>query len=335
MTYPTLTQSEFESVHLFRGVDHTAIEHLLEECFFHQLEAEETLIAPESDNTHVYVILSGILRIHLIAPTSPAIAHLTVGACVGEMSMIDNEEASAYVIANSRSRLLVIPRTTIWRMIAVSHYIARNLLYVLSRRVRSTNEIVTESIKRETLLEQYAMVDSLTSLYNRRWLDEYLVRMMLRCHRSQQYLSLILIDIDRFKQYNDTQGHLGGDCALSALAKMMSRHLRPGDAAARYGGEEMVVILPGADLAEGRNIAERLRLAVQNMVITMADGAGLPSITISLGLAIMSPGSDITPMQLLASADQALYQAKHEGRNRVCVSASCPPSPLVGEGVGG
>ncbi|MBF0159137.1 MAG: GGDEF domain-containing protein [Magnetococcales bacterium] len=320
MTYSTLTQPEFESIHLFRGVDHTAIEHLLEECFFHQLEPEETLIAPENDNTHVYAILSGVLRIHLISPNSPAIIRLTVGACVGEMSMIDNEAASAYVMAESHCRLLVIPRNTIWRMIAVSHYVARNLLYVLSRRVRATNEIVTESIKRETLLEQYAMVDSLTSLYNRRWLDEYLVRMMLRCHRNQQYLALILIDIDRFKQYNDTQGHLGGDCALSALAKMMTRHLRPGDAAARYGGEEMVVILPGSDLAEGQNVAERLRLAVQNMSISMTDGTALPSITISLGLSIMTPGSEITPMQLLSSADQALYQAKHEGRNRVCVA---------------
>src|SRR5690606_21484479 len=118
-----------------------------------------------------------------------------------------------------------------------------------------------------------------------------------------------------FKQYNDTHGHLAGDRALHTVARCLTRNLRPEDTITRYGGEELLAVLPDSDLEDARQVAERLRLAVRSTPVTHSSGEPLPSLTISLGIAQMQDGSD--PEALIRAADQALYRAKKAGRDRI------------------
>lgn len=126
---------------------------------------------------------------------------------------------------------------------------------------------------------------------------------------------MIMLDVDHFKRYNDTQGHSGGDCALRALGKAIADHIRPNDMAARYGGEEFAILLPDTSLEQAVSVAERLRQEVEKLPNQTPDEKPLPSITLSLGLSEMKAGDTLET--LIASADVALYRAKQGGRNRV------------------
>ena len=166
-------------------------------------------------------------------------------------------------------------------------------------------------------LLRLAVRDGLTGLYNHRRFQEALVEEIARCTRSDSKMSLLMIDVDHFKRLNDTMGHPAGDDVLRAIADHLTSALRTIDLCARYGGEEFAVILPGANPAEARVVAERIRATIES---TMNDVPGRPSVTISVGLASW-PGDGATGEALLGSADRALYAAKGAGRNRVAAAS--------------
>jgi diguanylate cyclase (GGDEF)-like protein/PAS domain S-box-containing protein len=160
--------------------------------------------------------------------------------------------------------------------------------------------------------------DSLTGLANRRCFDIQLVEEFRRAQRQDLPLALILLDVDDFKQFNDCHGHLAGDACLRRIAAAVEGVLcRPGDLAARYGGEELVVLLPATDEAGAMRIAERMRQAVAALRIPhAANSHGI--VTVSAGACAVTPvGDDDRPSDLIATADRALYQAKLAGRNLV------------------
>jgi diguanylate cyclase (GGDEF)-like protein len=161
------------------------------------------------------------------------------------------------------------------------------------------------------------MSDALTGLYNRRWIDEALPRFVRRYSRGTPPLSLLMIDIDHFKRFNDTYGHPAGDSVIIHVAKTIHAHLRPTDLAARYGGEELIVILPDADEEGAVTAAERLRQAVKSAPAVGPNGEALPAVTISIGLARYRPGQDAAA--LVSAADEGLYESKRAGRDRVTV----------------
>lgn len=165
-------------------------------------------------------------------------------------------------------------------------------------------------------LEGLVFVDSLTSLPNRRALDERLLR---EWHRPGQRepISLLMIDVDYFKEYNDRYGHLAGDDCLRALAStMVARGLRAGDFLARFGGEEFAVVAPGTRLADALVLAEDLRAHVEAQAISHPRSP-FGVLTITIGVAAIQPDAASGPLELLNAADHALYRAKHGGRNRI------------------
>ena len=168
-------------------------------------------------------------------------------------------------------------------------------------------------------LEQLSNLDSLTGLANRRCFDENLEKELKRSSRDSTPLSLILLDVDYFKDFNDTYGHLVGDECLRQISSVLQKTVeRSHDLAARYGGEEFAVILPSTDLKGGLVIAERLRSLVENLDLTSPKASILQSITISLGVVSVVPGErNITSKSLIDQADKALYEAKKQGKNRV------------------
>jgi diguanylate cyclase (GGDEF)-like protein/PAS domain S-box-containing protein len=169
-------------------------------------------------------------------------------------------------------------------------------------------------------LQRISQQDGLTGIANRRYFDEYLVREWRRASRSAQTLALILADVDHFKAYNDCYGHQAGDDCLHRITEVLSAEVRrPADLLARYGGEEVVAALPDTSLEGALQIAENMRIAVEVLAIPHARSATAPHVTLSLGVAAVVPRPDILPRWLIGTADKALYQAKAEGRNRVCV----------------
>ena len=169
------------------------------------------------------------------------------------------------------------------------------------------------------LLESLALVDGLTNIPNRRRFDEALEQEWKRSTRSGESLALIMADIDHFKAYNDHYGHGGGDQCLKAVAQALAQSIdRAGDIVARYGGEEFVAVMPNTDAAGAQLLAERWRANVAALRLPHGFSSAADHVTISVGYAALKPVIDRAPTELLELADKMLYQAKEQGRNRVC-----------------
>ena len=176
-----------------------------------------------------------------------------------------------------------------------------------------------------------ATIDGLTGLRNRREFEQKLSSLWKSASRDGQTLAILMADIDHFKSYNDSYGHLAGDDCLRRVAQIVKQScLRPGDFVARYGGEEFVALLPETGLKDARQVAERIRINLQQEQIPHARSAeGV--VTLSIGVCSVLPDSSSSEWQLVACADRCLYAAKNSGRNRVSTTGR---DPLAGENQG-
>lgn len=191
-------------------------------------------------------------------------------------------------------------------------------------KVQLKMKTMQDNLKRSNrLLLNLSSTDSLTRLYNRRVLMKTLSKEFQRNARTTETLSLLMLDIDHFKHINDSFGHLNGDIVLVTLAKLLQNYLRPYDVATRFGGEEFALVLPNTRLHSARDVAERLRIAIEELQFT-GEIRDL-KITASIGVSCY-PGAKIENIdQLLQAADHALYQAKENGRNQVvCMELNIP-----------
>ncbi|MDD2987956.1 MAG: diguanylate cyclase [Zoogloea sp.] len=196
--------------------------------------------------------------------------------------------------------------------------LTREALQVRERELMNVNDALHRNLQeidalQEQLREQ-ANRDPLTGLYNRRYLDSTLERELSRCKRDGHSLALILIDIDHFKQVNDTYGHQAGDEILLRLSTLLGSMARAGDVACRYGGEEFLLLMPTMPLASAQERAEALRLSFGNLEVPFGDFRLCA--TLSIGIAAY-PGHGTSADELIRHADTALYRAKRLGRNRV------------------
>jgi diguanylate cyclase (GGDEF)-like protein len=165
------------------------------------------------------------------------------------------------------------------------------------------------------------MIDALTDIPNRRNFDIRIREEWRRERRTGCSLSMLMVDIDFFKRYNDTYGHPQGDILLRSLASLFTAHLkRPSDFAARLGGEEFAILLPGTDKEGAAAMAEKIRAAVEGMVVPVAGQEKTTSVTISIGVATRVPDKDTPVEELVEEADKNLYAAKAAGRNRFAAS---------------
>jgi diguanylate cyclase (GGDEF)-like protein len=306
-----LQQHELSSVWLLDGVSLESVFGMLVHCSVVEHGAGHVLIAPTRSERTLFLLLRGSLEVHLEADLSVPVAKVEAGQSVGEISVIDARPASAYVVTAEPSRLLAIDEATFWRLIANSHPFSFNLLMLLAQRMRASNEQLSATAQRSRLHEREAITDALTGLYNRRWLDQRLPRLIARHLRAQRALSLLAIDIDHFKRFNDDFGHATGDRVLALVASTVLEQLRPTDLAVRYGGEEFFVVLPETALEGALVAAERLRARIEAARCHGIERA----ITVSIGVSQLVPPEDAPAIQ--ARADQKLYLAKSRGRNRV------------------
>lgn len=185
-------------------------------------------------------------------------------------------------------------------------------------------------------LDQLSKSDPLTALDNRRSFDARLQSEWSRAQRNHESIAVLYIDIDNFKAYNDRYGHQSGDTCLIAVALAIRDSAQRGsDLCARYGGEEFVVLLPQTTQEPALAVAERVRLAVEQLALPHQASKTAPVVTVSVGVASLMPTPDMSPAQLLEQADQALYTAKNSGRNQVQAFAPAPtPAPRPGSAAG-
>jgi diguanylate cyclase (GGDEF)-like protein len=195
--------------------------------------------------------------------------------------------------------------------------------FISRRDLRQIDQQTRRLIDSEDRLRELSVRDSLTTLFNRRYLEETLARELRRAERKRISLGILMVDVDHFKRYNDTYGHGGGDALLQELGLLFRKQVRGYDIACRYGGEEFILMLPEISPEIARMRAEEICAAVRHLR-PHYDGHSLEAVSISVGVSLY-PEHGLTGEALIAAADAALYQAKHEGRDRV-VMAGRPAS---------
>jgi diguanylate cyclase (GGDEF)-like protein len=189
---------------------------------------------------------------------------------------------------------------------------------IVKARVKTQIQIVRQM----RMIEKLGFIDALTDIPNRRSFDAHMDKEWRRAVREKKPISFLMIDLDNFKLYNDTYGHLQGDEMLKAAAKIfVDAARRPGDLAARIGGEEFGLILPDTDLQGARRIAEGIRKAAEDERVPVPGPEPATAVTVSIGIASCTPAEGAVLREFIAEADAFLYAAKRAGRNRVCFGA--------------
>ncbi|MET0124544.1 response regulator [Pseudomonas caspiana] len=228
---------------------------------------------------------------------------------------------SAAFSAGANDYLVKLPDTI--ELVARIRYHSRSYMTLLQRdeAYRALRVSQQQLLDTNLVLQRLMNSDGLTGLSNRRHFDEYLELEWRRATRDQTQLSLMMIDVDFFKAYNDNFGHLEGDEALRQVAKAIrASSARPSDLPARYGGEEFALVLPSTSPGGARLLAEKLRMTVAGMNIPHIAPTPGSSLTVSIGVSTIVPQPGSNSRQLIQEADKGLYAAKHNGRNQVSVA---------------
>ncbi|WP_296946968.1 GGDEF domain-containing protein [uncultured Massilia sp.] len=299
---------------LFRGAATPAVAAELANCTIVRVAKGDQV--QEGLRARLYIVLAGALGVEASwSVGDDRLEHILPGESVGEQSVLDEAANLAAMVALEDTELLVIEPDLVWQLIERHHGVARNMLRLLSFRIRAANALLRRRQKLGEFYRQLSFNDGLTGLYNRAWLNDMLPRLVARARQDGAALSLVMIDLDHFKRFNDTHGHLAGDGALCAAAGALRAGLRPTDYAVRYGGEEMAAILPDTSRELAMAVAQRLCLRLRETVVFDDMRLPLPHITGSFGVATLAPGQD--ERALVTAADAALYRAKEAGRDRI------------------
>lgn len=318
LTRQMLAASMTGGMNVFRRMDMESVWPLLEDSEVRMLPDGGALLEMDQNNRTMYMVLSGRLKVFLDTHQQKEVAVLERGQTVGELSVIEGSQVSARVVASGPTSVLCIDEATFWQLIRESHEFCTNLLLLLSSRMRSNNSFLVESEKLQQQFEEDSVTDPLTGVFNRRWLDAKIDRLLQRSQKIDRNLSVLMLDIDHFKRFNDSYGHQTGDVVLRRTAACLVERLRAQDIVTRYGGEEFCILLPETTLEEAAITAGHLVSCVAALELTDADGKSLPPLTVSIGAACSKVNEDSNT--LLKRSDKALYSAKDRGRNRVELS---------------
>jgi diguanylate cyclase (GGDEF)-like protein len=274
-----------------------------------RLAAGQILLTPRQHNDRIYVVLSGRLRAQLNADDTKPLALFGIGECVGEMSMFDDNQVSAYVIASTDCELLAIEHVEAWSVLSRSLQASHNLLAILANRIRSSNRTLAEWVEYVQSSGALNYVNPVTGIYNRRWLSENIGRLIRRHTINQQPSAFVLLKVDNSGLIDTGFGRLGSEQAQRSIAETILRCLRPNDVAVHIDADQFAIFLPQTGTDNAHAIADRLLEEIDQMVIGTPSGDALPPVTLSIGIGLPQP--DDTLDSLIARTLPAMHRAQH------------------------
>ncbi len=303
---------------LFQNIDIDAINENFPHWNVKNATAGQVIFDPMINNEELIILLEGEFVVSIDSHATHPLAKIRVGECVGELSILDKQHPSIYLIANQNCIYTSIHRDALWDLVTLYPVIALNLLRIMTARTRSNNALLVSSLG---LLQEYkvkAEQDALTGLHNRNWMVEIFPKQLDLSLRIGHSVSFMIIDVDFFKKINDSYGHTVGDKVLQHLASVLQSNMRSTDLLARYGGEEFVILMPATNAAKAKSTAERIKKRVSQAQMISNDIT--INLTVSIGVAECQPNWELN--DLLQASDCALYKAKKSGRNKVCCATT-------------
>ena len=268
----------------------------------------------------LFIVHEGRIGSYVTQPdgTRREVYEFAPGLLFGEMAIIEGEPRSATCYAKEDSELLVLDGIDFYRLVWEHPVIGVKLLSSMARVMTAwldeASGFLGGLVRWGEAARRRAVTDELSGLFNRRFLEETMGARLARGAGSSRRCSLLMLDIDRFREINAAYGSQGGDAFIAAVAKGFAGELREGEVGARLAGDEFAVFLPAAGIERALELGEAIRASVESVRLDL--GRGPSSVTVSVGAA-SAPEQASTPEELVAAADKALYKAKEGGRNRV------------------
>ncbi len=296
---------------LFGSVDLEQCSGLLVQCTSKTLNPGEMLLYKDQDNHSMYVIVDGHLGMHLQEDVS-AVVTLNPGDTVGEMSVISGQPTSAFVIAQSKCKVLEIPEELLWEFVSSDVNFAKNLMNLFVKRMLDLNRMLYQRLHEEARSKIKAEKDQATGLYNQQWMKETLPYEMTRCAMRNRALSIMILKIDRYDNFVQSYGDYSAEKIYQAVANAVQIGLRGMDMAVKFNENCIALILIGTDETQAEIVAKRLHEAVSKLVL--GDQKLNETFTISIGIAEMAE-EDYADL-LIARTQAALDRAISEGGNQ-------------------
>lgn len=285
--------------------------------------SEEPVFLQGDRGSDLYIVEQGAVAIRIRAAegVDVNVAEFGQGDFFGDMALFEDAPRSATCVMPEGGRLFRLRKSDFFALMdghpETAIKIMSKMASITAGRLQNTSAFLNDLVQWGEGARRRAITDDLTGLHNRRYLDDALEQQVAQARVQGGRLSLIMMDLDRFHGINDAYGQQFGDEVIAAVAPSVSESIEERDIAARYGGDEIVVILPGRTAEETLKIAERIRVSVEALTITAPDGETVP-VTTSLGIAEF-PKHAASAESLREQADKALYAAKEGGRNRAAI----------------
>ncbi len=293
----------------------------------HEIDEGEVLFREGDEGNELFIVKSGAVASTIRLPDGGErqIAQFKAGNFFGEMSIFENAPRSATCRSMEKSSLLGLHEKDFYRMIEEYPDIATKIMYrmlnITAQRLRDTGEFLSDMVHWGEAARRRAITDELTGAYNRRFLDDALVSQVELAGNSGRPLSLVMVDLDYFREINENYGHEAGDRCILEAVRLFNRHLREGDILARFGGDEFTVLMPDTTWQTALDLADRVRKSMGELDILGQYKGPVKTLSMSAGVASFPAHAD-NVKNLKDMADQALYRAKEGGRNRVACAGS-------------
>ena len=290
-----------------------------------RLEDGETLFCQGENGAELFVVEDGMISVVVELPDGREmdIAELSVGDFVGEMSIFEREPRSATCRARGVTRLLSMHESDLFSFVednpTGATKLMRQMLSVTRQRLNQRSAFLADMVHWGEAARRRAITDELTGLHNRRYFDDSYVDYVTRSRAEDKPLSVMMCDLDYFHQINELYTQAVGDQVIQSAAELFKHRLRPGDIAARYGGDEFIFILPDTEASAAFSLGENICRDVANLDILENKNGSIDRVTTTLGIATL-PDHAVGPQELRDAADAALYRAKEAGRNRVALA---------------
>ncbi|MBN2038743.1 MAG: GGDEF domain-containing protein [Spirochaetes bacterium] len=318
-----ISKAQFlKNVELFSLLSDDEIERIIKSLHTNEFEPDHVLFEEGDEGNELFIVMSGKVASYVVLPNGNKreIAEFRPGDFFGEMSIFENTERSATCYTKEKSTLLSLRERDLFEIILYHPELAVKLMYkmlnVTTERLLDRSEFLSDMVQWGEEARRRAITDELTGIYNRRFLDDALEDYFERSVNSGKPLSLIMIDIDHFREYSENLKQGQVDKIILKVASVFKEYFRDNDIISRYGGDEFTVIMPDTEIGKAYSIADSICKAIHDMDISGLIPPDFSKITVSQGIANYPENADDLET-LKTKADKALYKAKSEGRNRV------------------